>query len=480
MPRRQRRSRRRRRRKMSQKQFERYLNFLAKKKYTRRMKRSIRRGDIFRPRQRTYAAPTGTTRARFTSVPIENNGLKVSGYDMVYDMTQAEIDESSGTFVAIPANPAYWTGTRIAQLAVAYSQYRPIYMRFDYFPSVSMQDRGTVTSGTVWKQAPTTGSISQALTTSNAGRTHTVWTRSRSRIKVGSNLDQNLYDMNGTFDDDSNPFIFLAVVNDAENQRIPGYYMCQYTFELKNPIGDGNEYEHEIKAAGDVTVDDVWENTSAVLRSEAEAFGPGTVLTIQVIEGVVQFLLNGSRLGVAANLIFDLFKNRNKNVQTYNSNELLLKMFVSGVSPGPSYPYYNLQNPGKNIIRDMFVQYIPEQNARLYGWGFTMTRNSITPKYFWNHTLEDNDFDDPTDRTTFKWMCLEGYSTQDVFVKSLLNSNNSGAPSYYQSYAPTSYFVAEKNGDTMDILIQDGVTIDNVLEAVPDAGLVGTGSIVMH
>lgn len=448
------------------------------------MRRSIRRGDQFRPRRKqVQAAPMGTTRSRFSSVPIENNGLRVSGYDMVYDMTQVEIDESSGTFVAIPANPAYWTGTRIAQLAVAYSQYRPIYMRFDYYPSVSMQDRGTITSGTVWKQAPTTGSISQALTTSNAGKTHTVWTRTRSKIKVGSNLDQNLYDMNGTFDDDSNPFIFLAIVNDSENERVPGYYMCQYTFELKNPIGDGNEYEHQILAAGAVTVDDVWENTTAVLRSEAEAFGPGTVLTIQVIEGVVQFLLNGSRLGVAANLIFDLFKNRNRNVQAMEDNQTQLLSFVSGVSPGPEYPQYVIMNAGNPITRDMFVQYVPEQGYRLYGWGFSFVdRATLRPKYFYDHMLVDSDFDDPNDRTTFKWLALEGYTDRDVFMKSIVNSNQSGAANFYRSLAPSSYFTARKSGNNLNIALIDGMNIDDVLNVEPNesANLVGKGTIKMY
>lgn len=462
---------------MSPKRYKRYLDFLGRKRMRRMLRRNKNYDQYqFRPRrQQSQAIPYSSSRSKFTSTPIENNGLRVSGYDMVYDMTEVQVDETSGLFVSIPANPAYWTGTRVAQLAVAYSQYRPIYMRFDYFPSVSMQDRGTVTSGTVWNEAPTSGSLSQALTTSNTGKTHTVWTKTKSRVKVGNNLDQNLYDMSGTFDDDTNPYIFLAVVNDQEQNRVPGYYMCQYTFEFKNPIGDGNEYEHEIKPAGEITTEDVWESTTAVLRSNAEAFGPGTVLTVQVIAGVVQFLLKGSRLGVAADLVFDLFKNRNRRVaQAYGNEDRYVYQFCSGSGPGPNYVIGNGDEP---ITRNMFNGFVPEANKKLYGWGFTMNNDEVRSFYFHNHTLTDYDFEDPTNRETFKYLVLEGMGN-GVFTSSLLNEDN-GGPTLYSGVTTNSYMMFKIDGELYPVLLLHNKVIDIQFPDEENDEIVGSGNIKM-
>lgn len=452
------------------------------------MRRIIRRNDFkpFRPRRKenSQAVPRSSNRSRFVSVPIENNGLRVSGYDMVYDMTQIEVDPTSGAFVTIPANPAYWTGTRVAQLACAYSQYRPIYLRFDYFPSVSMQDSGTVTSGTIWNEAPSSNSLSQALTTSNAGKTHTVWTRTRSRIRVGTNLDQNLYDMSGPFDADTNPFIFLAVVNDTERNRVPGYYMCQYTFEFKNPIGDGNEYEHEIVSAGDIEPSDVWESTSGVLRSESAGFAPGTVVTVQVIAGVVQFLLKGSRLGVAADMIFDLFKSRNKRstsaaisdetgyIYSYNSG-------VAGINRG----YYTISNAEGVITRSMF--YKANQvgvSTPIYGWCFKLSDNQdgtfeLTPYYFRNKNWTDEDFEDPTDASTMKYYVIKGFTPDNIEMSSIVTGQN--ASNLYQTVSDSYFASMDDQYHDVDIILIDR---KGILVRFPDSEdevIVGTGQLKM-
>lgn len=69
------------------------------------------------------------TQSRFAVRNLGNNTVRVSGADLVYAVP-ASLDSTpystSGIFTVIPANPAYWTGTRIGQLAGTYAQYRPI------------------------------------------------------------------------------------------------------------------------------------------------------------------------------------------------------------------------------------------------------------------------------------------------------------------------------------------------------------------
>lgn len=56
-------------------------------------------------------------------------------------------------FSVIPANPAYWGGTRIAQIIPGYQQYRPLKFRWIYVPQVAVTQTGTVTIGTLWNTA---------------------------------------------------------------------------------------------------------------------------------------------------------------------------------------------------------------------------------------------------------------------------------------------------------------------------------------
>lgn len=425
---------------------------------------------------------TSSARSRFTSKTI-NNGLRVSGYDLVYDMSSVDVDPTSGTFVSIPANPAYWKGTRVAQIATAYSQYRPIYLRFDYFPAVSMQTGGVVTSGTIWGDAPSSNSVQQALTTSNGGKTHTVWSKRSTKVKMGTNLDQNLYNLNGTFEDESNPFIFLAILNDPKNENpIPGYYMCQYTFEFKNPIGDGNEYETERKAAGEIQVSDVWESTSAVLRSESAGFAPGTILTIQVISGVVQFLLKGSRLGVAADLIFDIFKNRNKQVATAaESRDVFLTTFHSA-APTPLGLTYTIGSPATTITSNDFkpiLDYYPQGTA--YGWVFSIRKDElrnlyiIQPYQAVGYTVEY--FTENYPNADLRVLVKED-GTQAIRYS--VRNVDQGGQQYYPQIPYPSYFNTTVNGLEVQLMIIHGKPIYFTDPLNYDDEIVGEGNIVMR
>lgn len=64
------------------------------------------------------------------------NTVTVKGNDLVTSIPHEIIatDGNLSIFSVIPANPAYWGGTRIAQLAPAYANYRPISLTFHYVP----------------------------------------------------------------------------------------------------------------------------------------------------------------------------------------------------------------------------------------------------------------------------------------------------------------------------------------------------------
>lgn len=62
--------------------------------------------------------------------------MRVEGCDLVTSLSNDVLttDGELSLFTCIPANPAYWTGTRIGQLAPAYVNYRPVSITFHYIP----------------------------------------------------------------------------------------------------------------------------------------------------------------------------------------------------------------------------------------------------------------------------------------------------------------------------------------------------------
>jgi hypothetical protein len=244
------------------------------------------------------------------------NSVRVSGYDLIYNTEEGIVQ---GPFCVVPCNPAYWTGTRISTVANSYSQFRPISMRFDYYPQVSTMNNGNVMVGTIWNNNTNTNNLQQTLATSNGGKIFPVYSSCRIPIKLQTNLAQNLFDFQGYLDSKTNPFMFIATTQQSNN-IIPGYFMVSYCFEFKNPIGEGFEYDTEVKTAGSISKDDVWETTTGVLLTSTTAAAIGTKLILQVVDGAVQYFLGGSRVGLIADCILKLFKSRPKQVTKLNDN----------------------------------------------------------------------------------------------------------------------------------------------------------------
>jgi len=175
----------------------------------------------------------------------DGNTVKVTGRDLVYKIPETIVDQqNTGVITVIPANPCYWLGTRIAALAQGYQNYRPLAMKFTYIPQCAVTQQGNVIAGTLWNQAPSNDNLQQSLRTSNGGQLSQCYKGFTSIVRLKSNLQYNLYKTAGQFDQESNPFIYMAIavscLNSSNQKIIPGYFYVTWSFLLKNPIGNTN------------------------------------------------------------------------------------------------------------------------------------------------------------------------------------------------------------------------------------------------
>lgn len=192
------------------------------------------------------------TRSRFNKnfrvINQTANTMTVEGRDLIYsipDQLTAPI-QTTPVISAIPANPAYWTGTRIAALAAGYQNYRPLMFKLTYVPQCAVTQQGNVLAGTIWGQAPSNQNLQQTLRTSNGGLLTQCYTKAVSNVTLASNLQFNLFRMAGEFNQESNPFMFIAIAvgctDNNGNRIIPGYFYIEYRYTLKNPIGNTITY----------------------------------------------------------------------------------------------------------------------------------------------------------------------------------------------------------------------------------------------
>jgi len=195
------------------------------------------------------AASALTLRKKFTVLRQQGNSVRVTGRDLIYPIPDSLVApiQSTNVIAVIPANPVYWTGTRIAALASGYQNYRPIKFKVNYIPICAVTQQGNVIGGTVWDDGIANNSIQQSLRTSNGGFLTQCYTPHSTSIRPKSNLPFNLYKIGGDFQQ-TNPFIFIAIAigcTNVNNQRvIPGYFYVTWSFELKNPIGSTNQFHN--------------------------------------------------------------------------------------------------------------------------------------------------------------------------------------------------------------------------------------------
>lgn len=236
----------------------------ARRRRLRIKRNNLTNPKIFRKRQNILRANGSIPMATNVSVQkyynIKNLGetaVRIKGCDLIYKIPDT-INQLANTSVmtVIPANPAYWLGTRIATVAQGYQNYRPVAMKIHYIPQCPVTQQGNVIGGTFWEQVPSADSLQQSLKTSNGGFLTQCYQPATSLIRMKSNLQYNLYRMAGDINQQSNPFIFIAIAvatKNSSNQMVnPGYFFVEYDYILKNPIGNSTQFAN----SGLKTIDD--------------------------------------------------------------------------------------------------------------------------------------------------------------------------------------------------------------------------------
>lgn len=228
-------------------------------------------------------------RRYFTMKNLGETAVKISGCDLIYKIPDnITILQNTNVMTIIPANPAYWTGTRISALAQGYQNYRPMHLRIHYCPQCPVTQQGNVIGGTLWDDVPSADSLQQSLKTSNGGFLTQCYQPMSTTIRLKSNLQINLYRMAGDINQQSNPFYFIALsvaTYNAQNQLInPGIFYVEYTYVLKNPIGVSTQYMNTgITTAA--AQNNIYTNAVAItckeLQIDQTLYPPGTRLDVE-------------------------------------------------------------------------------------------------------------------------------------------------------------------------------------------------------
>lgn len=250
---------------------------LATKSQSKPQRRTQRRPQKRITNQALPAAYATHVRPRFTT-RITGSGMEVRGCDLVYQIpADLSVVSDEELMAIIPANPAYWIGTRIAALAQGYQNYRPRRLTFHYIPQVAVTQAGTVIMGTLWNAAAPTAGLQQTLLTSNGGCMTQCYLPCDTTVVLGRNLQQNLFQFTGSLTLDTNPFTFAAIVRGSGD--LPGYFYVTYDYEFRNPIGLSWTFMNSgIVPWSSITAAS---NTSIILAVPASGFGAGTILDME-------------------------------------------------------------------------------------------------------------------------------------------------------------------------------------------------------
>jgi len=176
----------------------------------------------------------------FSVIRTNSTGMTVKGCDLVYRVPDVELNAGHNVLAIIPSNPAYWTGTRIASIALGYQQFRPLQFTVHYVPTVSAVQQGNIFGGTLWNTNPKEENLQQTLQTSQGFISTQVFQGKSATVRCRSNLQYNLFNVSGEFSEKSNPFTYVAIAvgNFKEGERVnPGFFYVSYTYQFKNPIG---------------------------------------------------------------------------------------------------------------------------------------------------------------------------------------------------------------------------------------------------
>lgn len=214
------------------------------------------------PKMGLLAGYGGRVSSRFSS-RSHNDTLRVSGLDLLNSPVQ---NFTNISFFA-SANPITWTGTKIAGIALAYQNYRPIRFRIHYRPQVGSTVSYSLFIGTIWQGNTITSreAIEPTLLTSPGGAYVPAWQPVSSDVPLGSRLPMRMFPVR----DSDLTFTPFCVVCRAGDHRIgaddtvnalgmPGRIFVEYEYEFSNPIGSGFSSNLQQDAVVPVTLYDTY------------------------------------------------------------------------------------------------------------------------------------------------------------------------------------------------------------------------------
>jgi len=297
-----------------------------------------KKANIIRGRK-IAAASAKNFNKKFNVLRQNGNSVRVTGRDLIYsipdDLTSPI--QTSNVITVIPANPAYWKGTRIAALAAGYQNYRPIMFKITYVPMCAVTQQGNVIGGTIWDDGIDNANIQQSLRTSNGGFMTQCYVPHTTRIRPKSNLQFNLYRMGGDFTTTSNPFVFIAIAIGCKNtndQRVtPGYFYVTWSFELKNPIGSVNSYNN----SGLIQYEDINAemNTTMINLDPASPIPFGAYINVEEEDGELVPYYNESPVEILGPTPTWVFTSVSKTSTAKSINKI--PIYYDGVSTSDAY-----------------------------------------------------------------------------------------------------------------------------------------------
>jgi len=318
-----------------------------------------KRANIIRGRK-IAAASAKNFNKKFNVLRQNGNSVRVTGRDLIYsipdDLTSPI--QTSNVITVIPANPAYWKGTRIAALAAGYQNYRPILFKITYVPMCAVTQQGNVIGGTIWDDGIDNANIQQSLRTSNGGFMTQCYVPHTTRIRPKSNLQFNLYRMGGDFTTTSNPFIFVAIAIGCKNtndQRVtPGYFYVTWSFELKNPIGSVNSYNN----SGLIQYENINAemNTTIINLDPTSPIPFGAYINVEEEDGELQPYYNESPVDILGPTPTWVFTSVSKTSNSKSINKI--PIYYDGVSTSDAKIGHNKYQGYIKILEDSYDIYL--------------------------------------------------------------------------------------------------------------------------
>lgn len=211
-----------------------------------------------RPATRAKTKKKSRTSRRTVTKEWENETI-ISGRDLVIPTPQNLPTGASeiGIFQIVPANPAWWEGTRIQKIAQSYQLYRPLKFKVHYHPQVPVTNAGLVVYGTMYQdQATTRTAIQQVLNTSNGGGVCECYSPFTSTVDVNDKFFQmkNFNVVGSASDTTCCPFVWLANYSGyapgITSSSTPGWVEVEWTYRFVNGLpGPGNSSSGQFVAS---------------------------------------------------------------------------------------------------------------------------------------------------------------------------------------------------------------------------------------